>query len=494
MSDEITGGLVQTLKDWRVALMLFLVVFSIVSIYVIPPGIANGPTGNLQLGLDLEGGSWIQLSFRSEVVRFDTTEDPDVFANRIGKALDTEVFQFEKDRMEIRAPFTRDMLEPVFAENGGSIVAYESGVSRETGDQIKLILENKVNSLGTKDARVNTITTLNGVTQYIRLELAGVDIATAQEIVGTQGKFEIRIQTVGNESEHVLYGDSIKSVSTPTQSPPGSGIWGVGFTLSEDGATAFQKAANTYGATTNPEAHEIMMLLDEDMVYSASLNSRLAAELKTAPVRELRSTTGSGQEGLDAAKALEIHLRAGALPVDVDIAGSGSVSASFGDHFKTMSVIAGIFALLAVGATVFYWYREPAIVLPMLGTTIAEIIILLGISTHIQQLDLASIAGLIAVLGTGIDQLVVITDEVIFEGRVPSQNLYMKRFNRALGIIMVAACTTVIAMLPLALMDLANLRGFAIITILGVLIGVFITRPAYGRIIMAILSKNPGGR
>ncbi|HNB03263.1 MAG TPA: preprotein translocase subunit SecD, partial [Methanoregulaceae archaeon] len=57
------------------------------------------------------------------------------------------------------------------------------------------------------------------------------------------------------------------------------------------------------------------------------------------------------------------------------------------------------------------------------------------------------------------------------------------------GIIMVSAATVIIAMLPLALMDLSTLRGFAIITILGVLIGVLVTRPAYGKIIMAILSK-----
>ncbi|NYT06617.1 MAG: preprotein translocase subunit SecD, partial [Methanomicrobiales archaeon] len=111
------------------------------------------------------------------------------------------------------------------------------------------------------------------------------------------------------------------------------------------------------------------------------------------------------------------------------------------------------------------------------------------IARFIQQLDLASIAGLIAVLGTGIDQLVVITDEVLHEGRVPSPNLYLKRLARALGIIMVAATTTFIAMLPLALMDLSTLKGFAIVTILGVLIGVLITRPAYGKIIMGILSR-----
>ncbi|NTW92633.1 MAG: MMPL family transporter, partial [Methanoregulaceae archaeon] len=67
--------------------------------------------------------------------------------------------------------------------------------------------------------------------------------------------------------------------------------------------------------------------------------------------------------------------------------------------------------------------------------------------------------------------------------------LYEKRLSRAVGIIMVSAATVVIAMLPLALLPLQSLRGFAVITILGVLIGVFITRPAYGKIIAAILSK-----
>ncbi|HDQ08372.1 MAG TPA: preprotein translocase subunit SecD [Methanoculleus sp.] len=489
---EEEATLTRTLKDWRVLLMVGLVLFSLVSIYGIPPGAQNGLTGNLQLGLDLEGGSWIQLSFRSEVIRFETDGNPDALVANLRSALDAEVHLIEEDRLEIRKPFTREELAPVFEEFGAKIVTYDEGVSKETADQVKLILEEKVNGIGTKDARINTLTGLNGVTQYIRLELAGVDITTAQEIVGSQGKFEIRIQTTGNETEHVLYGDTITSVSTPTRYPIGSDLWGVGFTLNDEGAAAFRSAAITYGATSNPEAHPIMMLLDDEVVYSASLNADLAAQLQGTPVRELRATTGAGDEGLEDARTLEIHLRAGALPVDVTIAGSGTVPATLGDHFKIMCIIAAIFALVGVAALVFYWYREPAIVLPMIGTNIAEIIILLGIAVYIQQLDLASIAGLIAVLGTGIDQLVIITDEVLHEGRVPSQTLYMKRFSRALGIIMVSALTTIIAMLPLALMDLANLKGFAIITILGVIIGVLVTRPAYGKIIMAILSRNPG--
>ena len=283
--------LTRTLKDWRVLLMVGLVLFSLVSIYVIPPGAQNGPTGNLQLGLDLEGGSWIQLSFQSEVVRFETDANPDALVANLRSALDAEVYLIEEDRLEIRKPFSREELDPVFEGFGATIVTYEEGVSEETADQVKLILEEKVNGIGTKDARINTLTGLNGVTQYIRLELAGVDISTAQEIVGSQGKFEIRIQTAGNETEHVLYGDTITSVSPPSRYPVGSDIWGVGFTLNEEGAAAFRSAAITYGATSNTEAHPIMMLLDDEVVYSEMVPTQLFALLRMATACGLLNVT-----------------------------------------------------------------------------------------------------------------------------------------------------------------------------------------------------------
>jgi preprotein translocase subunit SecD len=241
---------------------------------------------------------------------------------------------------------------------------------------------------------------------------------------------------------------------------------------------------------SDPENHHLVMVLDNTTVYDAPLSSDLAAKLRSGEnVRQLIASTGSGDAGKEAATALEIHLRAGALPVDVVVAGSGSVSAALGDHFKLMSLIAAVFAVITVGIVVFYRYREPAIVLPMMLTNLAELAILLGIIRFTIQLDLATIAGLIAVLGTSIDQLIIITDEVLHEGRVPSPGLYQKRLARALGIIVASAATVVVAMLPLVVMDLSTLRGFAIVTILGVLIGVLITRPAYGRIIMAILSR-----
>jgi preprotein translocase subunit SecD len=477
-----------TLRDWRVLLVVVLLVGSIIAI---GPYYSEGKLQtSLQYGLDLAGGSWLQLEFQAEVVGFETSQTTQTFIAALqNQTSDAEIVLIGDNLLEIRAPYTREQLDPLFAAAGGRITSYEIGVSRTTSDDVKRILEEKLNTLGTRDARVYTLTSLSGVTRYVRVELAGVDMATAQDIVGRQGKFEIRIVTTDNMTEHVLYGDQITFVGLP-QKDPQTQSWGVSFAMSDAGAAAFRDAAIRYGAVDNPTAHPLIMLLDNTTVFNAPLNPSLAQKLKDGPEKDLVASTGTGDTGMNEAIALEIHLRAGALPVNVQIAGSGEVRATTGDQFKAYCLYAGILALITVGLVVFYRYRESAIVGPMLLINASEVIILLGLARFIQQLDLASIAGLIAVLGTGIDQLVIITDEVLHEGRVPSPSLYVKRLSRAVGIIVISAATVFIAMLPLAVLDLSTLRGFAIVTILGTLIGVLITRPAYGQIIMGILSRK----
>jgi preprotein translocase subunit SecD len=484
-----TSELKTLLTDWRVATLIILVILSLIAIYP-HLGEEGNLASNLQYGLDLQQGAWLQLDIQAEVVGYTTDRPLEEFLTNLSTTLDAEVVPIDANHLEIQKYFSQQDLESRFNAAGGKLTSYQQGVSKTTADSIKRILENKINSLGTKDAKVNTLTGLNNIARYIRVELAGVDMNQAQDIVGKQGKFEIRIVTTGNQTEHVLFGDAITTVQVPSQEPAGSDNWGVGFTLSESGAAAFRTAAIQYGATTDPAKHNLIMLLDNETVYSAPLSSDLAGKLQNENIRQLYASTGSGKYGTQQATNLEIHLRAGALPVEVTIAGSGGVSAPLGEHYKQMAILAGVLALVTVGLVVYYRYREPYIVLPMVLINASEIIILLGFIALINfQMDLPTIAGLIAVLGTGIDQLVIITDEILHEGKVPSPNLYLKRLTRALAIIVTAAATVVIAMIPLALMDLSTLKGFAIITILGVLVGVIVTRPAYGKIIMQILSR-----
>ena len=107
--------------------------------------------------------------------------------------------------------------------------------------------------MGLKDIPVRTVGD-----EYILIDFAGIDLATAKEIAEKPGKFEIRIQTTGNETQHVLYGDSIQSVGIPTYHDE---QWHTPFTLKEEGARALQKVALETGAVDNPDAHYLIMYL-----------------------------------------------------------------------------------------------------------------------------------------------------------------------------------------------------------------------------------------
>jgi preprotein translocase subunit SecD len=141
---------------------------------------------------------------------------------------------------------------------------------------------------------------------------------------------------------------------------------------------------------------------------------------------------------------------------------------------------------------VFLRYKKPRVAVPMLFTAMAEVFILLGFAAIIKlPLDLSHIAGLIAVIGTGVDDLIIIADEILQQGRVATGKIFQSRFRKAFWVIGAAAATTIIAMSPLAVLSLGDLQGFAIVTIVGVLIGVLITRPAYGDILRnLVLSED----
>ena len=369
-------------------------------------------------------------------------------------------------------------------KNQDGTSTYKEGVSTETRDLTRDILNDKLNAFGLKDIPVRTVGE-----DYIQVDFAGIDLATAKKIVDTQGKFEIRIQTTGNETQHVVYGDTIEDVRIISYH---DNQWHVPFTLSEAGARALQKAAIETGAVDKPEQHNLNMYLDQVKVYGAPLNPDAATRLRETPIYSWEASTGTGDDAKKEAKNLEVHLRAGALPVHVMLESSGHVDAGLGAQFKTEAVIAGLISLIAVASVVYFRYKRPGILIPMVGTSISEIIMILGVAALIKwQLDLSSIAGIIASIGTGIDHLIIITDEVLYEGKVPStMSAFSSRIGKAFVIIIGAASTNIIAMAPLVVMGFGTLKGFAITTIIGVFIGVIVARPVYGVVIKELLEAK----
>ena len=385
---------------------------------------------------------------------------------------------------EIRKQTSAEELEDILDDVGGSLILYKDGVSQATLVKTKETLEDKLNLFGLSDVKPIIVER-----EYILIDLAGIDIETAMDLAATPGKFEIRIQTEGNESIHAVYGEDIQTVGI--HKADNNGVWGVPFTLSQQGAVLLREAAIETNAVNAPLNHEVIMYLDNEVIFSAPLNDRLADNLKILPVQDMSASFGSDIESKESAKQLESHLRAGALPVNVEVIGSGQVPASLGSQFKELTAIAGLLAILMVSFMIYLRYRKKEIMLPMIITSISEVVMILGFASAVKwQLDLPAIAGIIAVIGTGIDHLVIITDEVLYEGKLPPTKVYLARISRAFGIIFAAAATTIIAMIWLFWLGFGALKGFALTTIIGVLIGVLIARPAYARIIKEVLKEE----
>jgi preprotein translocase subunit SecD len=534
----------------RFLLLVFVIIGSIAAI-MFPTFTSGELKTNLKYGLDLDGGSWLQLQLQGAIAQVDADQgkiiqtefgkllnDPDIKiiettvnsvtftsakettknvidglgygtssispaqdggtrvtlqTNRelliqkyLAKNLNTEVVPIPGNLIglvEIRKGITEEELNAILTPVGGKVIprSFRQGVTTTTRDETKTILEDKLNRLGLKEIPIRTVGD-----NYLLIDLAGIDMTTAREIAAKPGKFEIKIQVEGNKTEHVLYGTDIRNVD-PIQKQQGES-WGVPFELSDAGAEALREAAIKYGAVTNPGAHNLIMYLDENVVFDAPLAPELAKNIQSVPQKSLVATTGQGDDGQTKARELQIHLRSGALPVNVEVIGSGQVPAELGAKFKEQVLIAGIIALIMVAIVVALRYKQRNIIIPMLSTSFSEVIIILGFTSLVGfQLDLATITGIIAVIGTGIDHLIIITDEVLAGGAMPPGKIYQSRLAKAFVIIFSAAATVLIAMSPLLILGFGALKGFAVITIIGVLIGVFIARPAYAVVIEGML-------
>lgn len=221
------------------------------------------------------------------------------------------------------------------------------------------------------------------------------------------------------------------------------------------------------------------------LVNSAPIGDSLRDELLAGQsVQGLILETGGDEQARIEAERIEAILRSGSFDVKVEIVERLRVPPELGDEFVKNAILAGFLAILSVAVVIFIRYRDPRIVGPIVATGFSEVIIILGIASLIKwNIDLPAIAGIIAAVGTGVDDQIVITDEVFME----KDKSLRHRMKSAFFIIMAAWMTTVAAMLPLFSIGLQILRGFALTTIIGVTIGVAITRPAYASIIKHIV-------
>jgi len=392
----------------------------------------------------------------------------------------------------------RVLLQP---ETNGSVT------DRQINDLID-VLENRLNVYGLSDLRIFPASDLQSIfkAKYVVVEIAGATKEDVRELIGKQGIFEARIGEqvafIGSKNDvpYVCRGDGSCSGVTNCDGNNQEYYCRFEFVIHLSGDAAKRHAEITNNLKVNKtEGKEsyleksLDLYLDDKLVDSLMISSDLKGK-ETTEIMISGPGYGRTQEeayntALNNMNKLQTILITGSLPLKLNIIKLDNISPIAGQAFLKNSLIAGLIAMIVVSLLIFLRYRKIKIVIPIILTMLFEVIIILGISAAFRKfwvLDLAAIAGIIASVGTGVDDQIVITDELL-KGQKDYVLNWKQRIKRAFFIIFCAYAVLSAAMLPLLFAGAGLLKGFAIATLVGVTGGVLITRPAYASIIEKIV-------
>ncbi len=493
---------------------------------------------NLDFGLDLRGGTRVILKPKTNV-------SADVVEN-IKQVLQTRANLYGLKEIKFKTTTDRAQNSYIQIEASGvgsdivkNLLASTGKFEAKVTKPVYLLNGTSVLQLGEKKYTV----TQSG---EFGLAVDGKPINPGDFFDLEDIKFQYLNKTAGEALylANVYEGKDIELVhSDPQRSgvlQSGSNSWRFyfGVLISRHGAEKFAKV--TSGIASTPvsggesflQDSEILVYLDDKLVTSLRIGSELGGKAST----DVQITGGRPvrKEALEEKLQLQTILRSGSIPTGLDVVSTDIISPTLGSGFIRSSAYVGLLAGIAVFFVVFIRYRKPKVALPMFFVALSEVLIVLGVAAINDSriwlgillfnilfvlvavwkkqeidifsvlgaltipllgaglswtIDLPAIAGIVAAIGTGIDHQIIILDETL-HGEARRIYSLKDKIKTAFFIIFGAAGTMVAAMLPLIFLVAEFVKGFAITSIIGVWIGISITRPAYARIVEHMSSKE----
>ena len=252
--------------------------------------------------------------------------------------------------------------------------------------------------------------------------------------------------------------------------------------LSQTAAQSMADVTKTLQIQGEYLSQPISLYLDDQLVdqlqIGSDLKGRVVTDISISGPGKGRTREESQLAALSAMKRLQTILITGSLPVKLNIVKVDSISPVLGKTFLTNAIKMLLIALVAVTVIIFLRYKKLSIVIPIFITSLSEVTLTLGTLVLLgANLDISAIAGILVAIGTGVNDQIVIMDELTSKRNVDLS--WVKRMKNAFFIIFAAYFTAVASMIPLLFAGAGLLKGFAITSIVGVTVGVLITRPAF---------------
>lgn len=363
--------------------------------------------------------------------------------------------------------------------------------SSEINDLVEITTQ-RLNAFGLNDVTIRSASDLSGE-NYMSIEIAGATTSELRDLLESQGKFEAKI------GEDIVFIGGDRDITYVGSSGQDAGIYSCDqsqgtfycefrFAISLSEKAANRQASITSNLSVNMSSGGKYLEKPLDLFVDDALmdSLQIGSDLKGRPTMQIQiSGTGQGTSQDDAykeaknnMKKLQTILKTGSLPYKIEIVKLDSISPTLGKEFTKNLIILGLIVFAIISSILFIKYKDIKVAGAVILTMFSEAFITLGIATLLKQnLDVSAIAGIIAGMGTGVDDQIVILDESYSK---EDENIKAKeKIKRALFVIIGAFFTTVAAMIPLFWAGAGMLKGFALTTILGVSVGILVTRPAF---------------
>jgi preprotein translocase subunit SecD len=366
-------------------------------------------------------------------------------------------------------------------------------------------MELRLNAYGLSDISVRRTSDLFGNT-YITAEIPGVNEEEVTQLLSTQGKFEGVVGDsevfIGGSRDIVhVYTVGENSRITRCEGERGNYFCGFEFTivLSQDAARRMADATENLSIIGIGQqgylSENITLILDGEIVdelrISSSLKGQVLTRISITGGREGATEKEARANAIQDMRNLQAILSTGSLPVKLEVVKTDTISPALGAGFIKNAILAGLFAIIAVSTIIAIRYKEWKITIPIVITILSEVILILGFAALINwRMDIAAIAAIIIAVGSGVDDQIVISDETIKKKKKTKKEEtepWKRRVARAFFIIFASYATLAVAMVPLWFAGAGLLKGFALTTIVGITMGVLITRPAFAEILEIIV-------
>ena len=486
---------------WKATLVILVISLGI--IFTLPTLLYKENSNNwffdnkINLGLDLQGGSYLLLEVQTEVLMQEELNNISDSIQFIARGLQTNIINIISEEDEIQLRFSNnDKLEEIrekFKNNYRNVNVtiknntmkiaineiFKKNIKESAIKQSLEIVRKRIDESGTKEPLIQ-----RSGKKRILLQLPGIkDPERIKELLGTTAKLTFHMvddeDTISLKANRAPFG---KIIVADFYNPE------IKYLVEKKSRVGGENLVDAKASFDPQEGHAVSFRFDTTgaqkfgKATSENVGKRFAVILDgvviTAPVINTAITGGSGiitgnfssQEATD----LSVLLRAGALPAPLSIIEERSVGPGLGADSIASGKIAAIIGMICVCIFMILIYGMFGLLANL--SLLANLFIIVSLLGTIgATLTLPGIAGIVLTIGMAVDANVLVFERIKEEANKKTSALEAVKngFDKALSTILDANITTLIAALLLFVFGSGPIKGFSITLSLGVLASMF---------------------